>query len=401
MKKTTLIKFTGLMIYAVSLAALSSSGVVRSQGATEFGGPLPELTPGQLELFGVGKQVFLAKRSVEEGLGPVFNDFGCAQCHDQPATGGASAVIVPKFGRIVNGVFDPMVEFGGPVRQSTGITIGNCSVAGEIIPPEATVVADRQSQPLFGLGLIENIPESTVLALADPDDRDGDGISGRPNLVMDPITNRVVLGRFGWKAQVPSILVFAADALLNEMGMTTTVFPRENNPQGRPVTCDFVPDPEDFDFDLDGISDGMVAIANFIRFLGPPPRGPVDDAVRAGEAVFARTGCHKCHTPTLFTGDSPVAALNHRAVNLYSDMLLHDIGPRADGIFDNVATGSEVRTTPLWGLRATGKYWHDASAATFEEAILLHGGEAEASRSSFTSLTPAEKNDLIAFLNSL
>ncbi len=402
MKRSTLVKFTTLVLYAGLLAMVNFVGAIRSQSASDFGDPLPELTASQLALFRIGKAVFMTKRQIEEGLGPIFNDFGCAQCHDQPAIGGAGATTETNFGRLLNGVWDPMIEFGGPVRQTTGITVpGVCKVPGEIIPPEASVVAERQSQPLFGLGLIENIPESAILANADPQDLDHDGISGRPNMVKDPITNRVRLGRFGWKAQIPSILAFAATALLNEMGITTTVFPMELNPQGKAVTCDLVPDPEDADDDRDGMSDGMVAIANFMSFLGPPPRGPIDDTVRAGAATFAAVGCNKCHIPTLFTGDSPVAALNHKAVNLYSDLLLHDMGSLGDGIYDNVATGSEMRTAPLWGLRATGKYLHDGRAASVEEAILFHAGEAQASRSSFMALTPAGKRELLAFLNSL
>ncbi|MBI4469811.1 MAG: hypothetical protein HY650_10885 [Acidobacteria bacterium] len=355
-----------------------------------------------MDLFKTGRLIFSSKRSIEDGLGPIFNDFGCGQCHDLPAIGGAGAITETNFGRMVNGAFDPMVEFGGPVRQTTGITIqGSCRIGGEAVPPEATIVTERQSQPLFGLGLVENILESEILANVDPDDLDGDGISGRANRVMDPITKVMSLGRFGWKSGVSSILAFSATALLNEMGITTNVFPRENNPQGQPPFCDSVPDPEDLDFDGDGQSDGMMAIANFISFLGPPPRGPITDAARAGEALFSQVGCNKCHIPTLYTGDSPIAAFHRKPVNLYSDLLVHDMGELGDGIFDGLATGPEMRTAPLWGVRANPKYLHDARAGTLEEAILFHGGEAAASRDRFVALTATEKLELLAFLNSL
>jgi CxxC motif-containing protein (DUF1111 family) len=396
LKLLVILLFAGLLIF------VSPIRTIRSQSRADFGDPLPGLTAGQLALFRQGQLVFESKKQIEEGLGPVFNDFGCAQCHDQPATGGASQVMETNFGRMINGVFDPMIEYGGPVRQTTGITIpGLCNVPGEMVPPEATIMTQRQAQPLFGLGLIEQIPESAILAHADPDDADGDGISGRANLVKDPLSHQLMLGRFGWKAQLPSIPAFAATALLNEMGITTMVFPNENNPQGKPVICDIVPDPEDTDDDGDGVSDGMMALTNFMRLLGPPPRGPIDDSVRAGEMIFGDIGCAKCHIPTLYTGPSAIAALSHTAVNLYSDLLLHDMGSLGDGMFDSLATGSQMRTAPLWGLRATGKYLHDGRAATLEEAITAHAGEAEASKRNFLTLTTDGRSQLLAFLNSL
>jgi CxxC motif-containing protein (DUF1111 family) len=162
-----------------------------------------------------------------------------------------------------------------------------------------------------------------------------------------------------------------------------------------------VPDPEDADFDGDGMSDEMVALANFMTLLAPPPRGPIDETVRAGEATFAAIGCAKCHTPTLFTGPSPIAALSNQAVSLYSDLLLHDMGSLGDGIVEGKAMGREMRTPPLWGLRATGKYLHDGRAATIEEAILFHAGEAEASRARFLALPAERQRELLAFLGSL
>jgi CxxC motif-containing protein (DUF1111 family) len=196
-------------------------------------------------------------------------------------------------------------------------------------------------------------------------------------------------------------MAFSALALLNEMGITTNVFPGENNPQGKPVTCDIVPDPEDFDDDGDGMSDGMVAIANFMTFLAPPPRGPIDELVRAGDAIFTEVGCAQCHIPTLCTGSTTIAALSHKPASLYSDLLLHDMGSLGDGIVDGRALGSEMRTAPLWGLRASGKYLHNGRAATIEEAIILHAGEAENSRQKFLALSPEGRQTLLAFLNSL
>ncbi len=395
------IKIVVLALYGVMLVLLGSVETSRSQTAPGFGDPLPDLTAEQRSLFERGRFIFELRRDVFDGLGPVFNDFGCLQCHDQPATGGASAVVETSFGRMVNGEFDPMLEYGGMRRQTTGINADGCQVPGEEVPSEATVVAERQSPPLFGFGLIDHIPVETILAQADPEDADGDGISGRPNMVFDPVSGQVVVGRFGWKAQVPSVLVFAADAELNEMGITTTIFPQENRPQGREVSCDLLPDPEDFDDDGDGRSDGMVALADFMTFLAPPPRGPIDENVRAGETIFQEIGCAKCHVPTMMTGPSPIAALNQKAVNLYSDLLLHDMGTLGDGIVEGSSTRWEMRTAPLWGLRATGKYLHHGRAETIEEAILMHGGEAEGSRSKFEALSAQQQRQLLAFLNSL
>src|SRR5207249_4032470 len=196
------------------------------------------------------------------------------------------------------------------------------------------------STPLFGAGLIEAIPEATILQNADP----GDGISGRPNRVSNPDTGQTdALGRFGWKAQVATLHQFAGDAYLNEMGITNPSFPHENLPQGQPIPpgCDTVADPEDN-------GDGVIAFENFMKFLAPAP--PRTGTVTVPQ-VFSDLGCAKCHVPTMMTGPNPVAALSNQPVNLFSDLLLHAMGAGlADGIEQGSAKGDEFRTAPLWGL---------------------------------------------------
>ncbi len=174
-------------------------------------------------------------------------------------------------------------------------------------------------------------------------------------------------------------------------------FPHENKPQGQPIPpgCDTVADPED-----DG--SGVNAFANFMRFLAPALRRPITEQVRRGEGVFSQIGCASCHVPTMTTGDNPVATLKNQPVNLFSDLLLHAMGPGlADGIEQGRALGDEFRTAPLWGLSYRDRFMHDGGSNTIEKAILRHGGEAQNARDSFGGLPPSDHDALLAFLGSL
>jgi CxxC motif-containing protein (DUF1111 family) len=249
--------------------------------------------------------------------------------------------------------------------------------------------------------LIEAIPAEEILRHSDPEDRDRDGISGRPNLVGDPESGRTEIGRFGWKAHVSTLHLFAGDAYLNEMGITNPTFPHENLPQGQPI-------PPEWDAILETgtqLEDGgedVDRFTDFMRFLAPlQPRAEIAEA-RFGQRAFNHMGCANCHVPMMRTGSHPVAALQGQAVLLYSDLLLHDMGPDlADGIQAGTASGSEWRTTPLWGVSQKQFLLHDGRARTFEAAIQLHGGEAAASRDRFMRLAPPEQATLLAFLRSL
>jgi CxxC motif-containing protein (DUF1111 family) len=271
-----------------------------------------------------------------------------------------------------------------------------------VIPVEANVIARRAPIPLFGAGLVEGVPDEALLALEDPFDRDRDGISGRAAVVIDKATGQRRVGRFGWKAQIATLLTFSGDAYTNEMGITNDVFPEE--PRGgiseaRLRECDRLKDPEDA---VDPRT-GKRAIDNFevfMKFLAPPPRGPITDEVRVGEQVFAAIGCTSCHVPSLSTGANPSAALHRKPVPLFSDLLLHELGT-GDGIEQGASQPDEIRTPALWGLRMRRPLLHDGSAATVAEAIGRHAGEASGVTEQYRRLTDDQRRVLLAFLDSL
>jgi len=369
---------------------------IDSQSQENLTNPLPGLTPAQVADFEAGLDEFEEVESADEGLGPVFNGKSCAECHAVPSTGGSEPNVgvarETRISGIFNGRYDPLdgsvsVDRGGQLLQQRAISVPGCTLKGEIVPPEATLVSSRNSTVLFGLGLIEAIPESTVLL----NQRNG----GRPNYVTNPDTGAAELGRFGWKAQVATVHQFAGDAYLNELGVTTPNFPHENRPQGQPIqpACDTVADPED-----DG--SGVKAFTDFMRFLAPVPRRTITPQVQRGEQVFSEIGCASCHVPKMTTGQNSVAALSNKQVNLFSDLLLHDIGT-GDGIKQGLATGNDFRTAPLWGLSRRSRYMHDASSNKIDDAIQRHAVEAQDARDGFAGLSQSDRDDLLAFLGSL
>lgn len=385
----------------VFLGALAVAGVfaLRAVGdgpPTTFGDPLAGLTSGQQTRFFVGKTEFEDVETVADGLGPVFNDRSCANCHNATAIGGGSAITETRFGTITSGRFDPLTQLGGSLIQSQGIgPTGSCNYVGETVPAAATIVAGRRTTPLFGLGLVDAVPDETFQELAEDEDED-DGVAGRVNIVTNLSTGRPAVGKFGWKAQVPTLFQFSGDAYLNEMGITNPQFPNESCPQGNcaSLACNPVPGLND-----DG--EGVEKFTDFMTFLAPPPRGPITPDVTAGEHLFRTAGCASCHRPTLRTGPNPVAALNRVTFHPYSDFLLHDMGNLGDGIEQSRANGRQMRTSPLWGVRVISRFLHDGRASTLEQAILAHDGQARRARNRFAGLSASDKNRLIAFLNSL
>jgi cysteine-rich repeat protein len=349
--------------------------------------PHPGLSAAQLARFEDGHAEFLESENPGSGLGPVFNGTRCAECHNRPTTGGSSDRTVTRIGRLDGGVFEPLTARGGPLLQSEGISTATCSVPGEVVPGEATLVARRDTPALFGLGLLEAIPELSIRLYKE---RQKPPISGRYNIVE----NRV--GRFGWKAQIATLHDFAAEAYRDEMGITTPFLPAEHPPQGGAPTCDPNPDPEDGGLDVAAFTDFMVGLA-------PLPSAPLTREARRGRGRFRRARCHVCHTDRYRTGRGfPVAALRNRRVRAYTDLLLHDMGPLlADGMPQASASGNEFRTAPLWGVRFSAPYLHDGRAATLEQAITFHDGEAAAARDAFLALSPEDRARLIAFLESL
>jgi CxxC motif-containing protein (DUF1111 family) len=392
-----------------SLWAFATISVFSLEGVAapnNFGDPLPGLTAEQLALFEEGKEEFEEVETAADGLGPTFNGRGCAECHSQPVVGGASAQNNEvRAGQVGKEGFIALP--GGSIFQIDSIP--PTSVCGEVVPPEANVIALRQTQPLFGMGLIEAIPDASILVRADPADQNGDGVSGRAAWVFDPATNSTRLGRFGWKAQVATLLTFSGDAYLNEMGITNDLFPEEEAPNGevaRLQSCDGVPDPED-ETDPETGRRGIDDFENYMRFLGPPPRANITLPVIAGELIFVAIGCAGCHTPVMLTGPNAIPALDRKPVVLYSDLLLHDVGDTdgdgfpGDGIPQADAAANELRTAPLWGLRASAPFLHDGSAPTIRDAILRHGGEASQATARFRSLPPIARDLLLTFLESL
>ena len=362
-----------------------------------FGLPLPGLTGDQLAAFEDGKGDFEDVETKVSGLGPIFNRDSCAACHSVPALGGSSRVFVTRFGRVANGVFDPLASLGGSLLQERAIDPSGL----EHVPREANVVAQRQSTPLFGLGLIEAIPDTTILRGVRT--KPMDGVLGRASMVLDVATQKTLVGRFGWKGQQATLLSFAGDAYLNEMGITNRLFPTENAPNGNVALLkklDTVSDPEDQVDPASGKA-GIDLLADFMRFLGPPPTQPVTASNTFGAKLFLDTGCASCHTPVMFTGPSTITALNAKAVMLYSDLLLHDMGTLGDGIVQGTAGARDMKTPPLWGLRASGPYLHDGRAMIIEDAIKAHDGEAKVSKDRFQKLTRDQQALLIEFLKSI
>ena len=347
--------------------------------------------------FATGLTEFLNVETPEGGLGPIFNDVSCVACHFQGGVGGGSRTVVTRFGRITNGVFDPLTELGGPLLQRRAID----PALLETVPAVANVVARRITTPVFGAGLIEAIPDATITAgagFAKPD-----GVKGRVSMVEDVVSGTLRVGRFGWKAQVATLAAFSADAYLNEMGVTGRYFPEENAPNGNKALlarADRVLDPEDA-LAVGAVKSDSDLAADFMRLLAPVAPLPGAGPASPGAAVFREVGCAVCHVPTLRTGPSPVAALANKPVGLYSDLLLHDMGRLGDGTAQGVATVSEMRTAPLWGLRLRDRYLHDGRASTLDMAVRAHDGEAAVARDRYTKLTPAKRNALMAFLASL
>ncbi|MBP7779104.1 MAG: hypothetical protein KA371_18455 [Acidobacteria bacterium] len=364
------------------------------------GDALPGLTPREFEEFRLGLDDFLEVETAEEGLGPAFNAASCASCHNVPAVGGVSAVAEVRAGRrLDDGTFEAVAPDGESLFHLFSVPGHACQPA---IPVEANVIIRRVPIPLFGAGLVEAIDDDTLVQLAEIQARGRDGVSGRAAMVIDRGTGERRVGRFGWKAQHATLLVFGADAYRNEMGITNDLFPTElavGIDEARMRLCDPIPDPEDV-ADPRTRRRGIDNFENFMRFLAPVSRGAIDAMAREGEATFVAVGCGTCHVPALLTGANGNPLLHRQTVPLYSDLLLHDVAT-GDGIAQGAAEPGEIRTPALWGLRLRRPLLHDGSAATVDDAILRHGGEAAAAWAAYDRLAEAERLALHHFLLSL
>ncbi len=388
-----------------------------------------------------------ASSQVRDGLGPRFNENSCQSCHFRDGRGrpldrsracgrhGDERSDPPRLLRLgrtgPEGELLPDPTYGGqlqdralsPLAPEAAFDVGTRAIDGHypdgtpfvLASPEialralsqgplhpATRISLRIPPSLIGLGLLEAIPEAAIVALADPDDADGDGISGRPNRVRDPQTGASVLGRFGWKASQPSLWLQNATALREDLGVTTPVFP------GAPCATDDTACAAASGPELDAAD--LERLTRYTRLLGPPaPRGANDLEIARGEAVFTRAGCAACHKRRFETGEvSDLPELARQVIEPYSDLLLHDMGEAlSDHRPDGAASGEEWRTAPLWGLgllRAVSgdvRLLHDGRARSPEEAILWHGGEAQAARDRFASSPRDDRAALLRFLDAL
>ncbi len=413
-----------------ALAPGSAGGdtTVLDRTSNAYSLPAPNLTVADLDRHLAGDVAFEATfvrgpAPVNAGLGPLYNHNACAACHGKDGRG------LPQFGgpasqalvrvSLADGTPDlpgapaPVPGLGGQLQDhavfgvpaEVTIALAWTETAGRYAdgtpyalrapalavaypdgrPLEPTILRSvLQAPPVFGLGLLEAIPDAALEAAADPDDRDGDGVSGRLNRVWDVDAGAVRLGRFGHKAGNPTLVQQAAAAYANDMGVTSRRF-------GGEVEVD----------------DGRVErTAFYTATLGVPARAPGD--VADGEARFEEFGCAACHTPVQRSGPHPIAALADQEFQPYTDLLLHDLGPDlADGRPEFQADGREWRTPPLWGLGLVqtvlpgASYLHDGRARTVAEAILWHGGEAAAARERFRTAPAEQRAALLRFLSAL
>jgi len=377
----------------------------------DMGAARPSATAEQRATYARGLAVARRRFTPATGLGPLYNVSACSDCHERPDTGGGGAryrAFQLLGQRLPDGSFTPTGVNGVQAHY-------NLETGREGTTPQTNVLATRKPIPFFGVGLLAEIPDEEILSRADPDDRNGDGVSGRANY------DRGFVGRFGRKSQTVSIEGFIRGPIFNHLGITSNPLPdalkarlpvpsaadisharqaltgdpgtgravqeQVAAPDEPTVDHDGVPDPELSEADLfDLVSYAMLTAA-------PRPDAPTPESA-AGRVLFDRVGCDDCHSPTLRGPRGLIPA--------YSDLLVHDMGPElADGVPMKLASGSEFRTQPLWGVAATGPWLHDGRADTLDEAIQMHAGESTRSRDAYRALTAAERASVVAFLDSL
>lgn len=373
------------------------------------------------------------------GLGPVFNNVSCVSCHvgdgrgKAPGAGEALNSMLIRLsipGTNVHGGPNPVPGFGGQLQQRSifgaaqeadvnvsyteqSYTFPDGEAYALRTPvytltntytalPGNVMISPRMASPVFGLGLLENIDEADILAHADEQDANGDGISGKPNIVWDVQKQGFALGRFGWKAGQPNIIQQSAGAYNEDMGVTSFLFPEEST-WGQPQNK--------LSMNRKEVSDSLLfAVAYYVKTLAVPGRRRADDpVVKQGKALFSQIGCNSCHVSYYQTkADMAYPEVSSERIFPYTDLLLHDMGA---GLADNrpefKADGREWRTAPLWGIGLTkivnGStfFLHDGRARNFTEAIMWHGGEAEASKSAFEKLSKPQRDAVVRFIESL
>ena len=386
-------------LLALTLVAATPAPPPPTEAATGYDG----LTNGvssqaQLDL---DRDVFDEVESAEDGLGPTFNATSCGGCHATPVSGGSSQVAELRAGRFKDGEYTD--HAGGGVVEDRAL---DASIQ-EHVHPSDNVLALRLSTSTLGDAYIEAVADSTLEQIAANQPGRLRGLAVRVPVLES--NGGEAIGRFGWKCQHASLLSFAADAYLNEMGITNELFPTENSSDGHPVDqFDAVPDPEDEGEDLD-------AFVRFMRSSTAPPRDPDQvgrNAVRQGETVFRQIGCATCHVQDMVTAPAGTVvaggaytvpdALGNRIFHPYSDFLLHDVGT-GDGVvqFGGVRARNMMRTAPLWGLRTRSHLMHDGLSLSPQDAILHHDGQARDTVRAYRRLSPDQRRQLLAFLGSL
>ena len=438
---------------AVEVAAAADAGGATTtfdDTTAAFARSAANLDADQRAAFAVGNAFFTdnwvgapASAEARDGLGPIFNATSCSGCHlhdgraQPPSLNAATA----SPGLVVKLSVPGSGAQGGPLPEPNyGSQFGDQAIPGvvaegrvvietrpiivqyddgttvELAAPDYSLeplrgpladnvmISPRVAPAVFGAGLLEAIPEADLLAAADPNDSDGDGISGRANMVWDVESQTKRLGRFGWKAGQPSVRQQSAAAFVNDIGITSSVVPEEACAvaQADCLAAATGGSPELDDKKLDRVT-------FYVRTLGVPGRRDVDDEqVRRGADLFVVAQCAVCHTPVQRTLGSDLAVVADQQIQPFTDLLLHDMGPDlADGSPEFLADGTEWRTAPLWGIGLVAvvnghtRFMHDGRARSIEEAILWHGGEAAAAQQSFRSFDLADRRALLAFLESL
>ena len=432
------------------IAKFTASNPGVRPGSNGAGGMLPGLTSIEQQAFAIGRVVFQEVGSVqgtlpdtEKGLGPRFNLDSCAGCHAQPNIGGSSPALNPQIAVAKKaGATNEIPSFitaDGPIREARfklnpdGSPDGGVhalfTISGRSDAPGCFLhqpdfrtavatqnVAFRIPTPTFGLGLIEAINDDTILAnlQANAATKQSMGIRGRPNMTGRPNLsgNDGTITRFGWKGQNKSLELFSGEAYNVEQGVTSDLFPQERD-EARGCQFNATPEsPTHFEAltPLEAPSD-VVKFAVFMRLLAPSTPTPDNSSIVAGRKLFEATGCALCHTPTLHTGKSSVAALQAKEVNLFSDLSLHNMGPNlADGISQGYAAGDEFRTAPLWGLGTRIFFLHDGRTKDLLEAIKAHAStgagvipasEANQVVANFNALNEIDRQHVLNFLRSL
>jgi CxxC motif-containing protein (DUF1111 family) len=384
-------------------------------------GTIEGMTPSQVRQHIAGDEEFARRFAVVDGLGPIFVATSCEQCHVGDGKGHPTFNLV-RYGSYGAFGFDPLTSLGGPQLQHRAIP----GYPPEEVPAGATGVATFNPPAVTGLGFLDAVDDSTLVALADSADLDGDGISGRlqlhpPSELVDAVialetvgspdpgargtlVNGMYIGRFGKKAGAVNLLQQTVAAYQQDIGITSDLLPEDLfNPRAGSRASDGVADPE--------VSSSTVAnVVFYLKTLRAPSRRDANHPeVIAGGELFEEIGCAGCHLPALTTGRSEIDVLDRATFHPYTDLLLHDMGPELDdGYTEGVALSSEWRTPPLWGVGIQANFqggrmflMHDGRAGSFEEAIALHGGEGAASRDSFEALSAEDRARVLRFLRSL